>query len=84
MSPAKTRTVSCRECGRTADTPDPDAGGHPYGWFYLTVNVPPWFNSASGKLYRAVGLFCSAGCLAAAMPRITADEEMHSHAYEHE
>jgi hypothetical protein len=78
------RTVSCRQCKKTAEVPVPQADGHPYGWFYLTVMVPPWFNSATGKAYRAVGLFCSAECLAAAMPDIQRDEELHRNAYEHE
>jgi hypothetical protein len=80
----KTRTVSCRYCKKQAQTPSPNAEGHPYGWFYLTVNVPPWFNSATGKHYRAIGLFCSAACLAATLPEITRDEELHRNAYEHE
>lgn len=78
------RTVSCRQCGRRAETPAPSSDGHPYGWFYLTVNVPPWFNSGSGKPYRAIGLFCSPGCLAAAMPEIGRNAELHREAYEHE
>jgi hypothetical protein len=84
VSGTKARTVSCRQCKKTAETPSPNSEGHPYGWFYLTVNVPPWFNAGSGKPYRAVGLFCSALCLTAAMPQITSDEELHSHAYDHE
>jgi hypothetical protein len=84
MNEVRTREVSCRYCKRRATVPVPEAQGHPYGWFYLTVSVPPWFNSATGKMYRAVGLFCSAECLARGLPDITRDEEMHRNAYEHE
>ena len=80
----ETRTVSCRHCKRQAETPAPSPEGHPYGWFYLTVNVPLWFNSATGRPYRAIGLFCSPGCLAAEMPGIERDAELHREAYEHE
>lgn len=82
---AGTREVFCRKCRRKARVPREEARGHPYGWYYLTVNVPPWFNSAAAsRPYRAVGLFCSADCLAASAEEIRADEEIHREAYEHE
>lgn len=80
---ASDRTVFCRQCRRRAGVPSPGQG-HPYGWFCLIVHVPPWLNAGSGKPYRSVGLFCSAACLAAAMPAITTEEELHASAYEHE
>lgn len=81
---AETRKVTCKGCKRTEQVPEPSAEGHPYGWFYLTVNVPPWFNSGTGRMYRSIGLFCSAVCLESSMPEIARDEEQHRHAYEHE
>jgi hypothetical protein len=78
------KEVFCRSCGRTRLIPKADAQGHPYGWFYLTVHVPPWFNHGTARPYRAVGLFCSAACLAAGLPSIEADEELLKGAYEHE
>jgi hypothetical protein len=81
---AQERQVFCRQCKKSASTPAPDAEGHPYGWLYLTVNVPPWFNSGTGRHYRSIGLFCSAACLEAALPEITRDEDLHRSAYEHE
>jgi hypothetical protein len=83
MAANRTRTVTCRGCGRTAECPDP-AEGHPYGWYYLTVNVPPWFNSDSERNYRAIGLFCSVSCIARRMDAIRSDEELHRQAYEAE
>jgi hypothetical protein len=86
-SPAdsRTRTVFCRNCKRTVEVPAANPEGRPYGWFYLTVQVPPWFNANnSRKPYRAVGFFCSAACLGAAMPEIEAQESLMKEAYEHE
>ena len=56
------RIVYCRGCGRKAEIPAPDAGGHPYGWYTLSVNVPPEIGS-HGKPYIYIGLFCQIGCL---------------------
>lgn len=84
----KTRTVQCKNqgCARTVQVPAPPlpSEGHPYGWLYLTVHVPAWFNSASGRPYRAIGLFCSADCLGAYIGELRREEERHRHAYEHE
>jgi hypothetical protein len=79
-----TKTVFCRSCKRTVEVPAPSAEGHPYGWFYLTVSVPAWFNQDSGRLYRPVGFFCSAACLAAEMPEVEEQERLMEGAYEHE
>jgi hypothetical protein len=57
-----TREVHCRGCGRKVTTPAPAAGGHPYGWYTLSVNVPPEVGS-NGRPYIYMGLFCSIGCL---------------------
>jgi len=83
-----TKTIFCRHCKRTVEIPAQDAqgdqSGHPYGWFYLTVHVPPWFNQDSRRAYRPVGTFCSADCLAAGMPEIQRQERLMEGAYEHE
>lgn len=78
------KEVFCRSCRRKKEVPAADAEGHPYGWFYLTVYVPPWFNSDSRRAYRPVGLFCSAACLAAGMPAVAESERLMEGAYEHE
>jgi hypothetical protein len=78
------REVFCRKCRRRASVPVREPQGRPYGWLYVTVNVPPWFNGAGGKPYRAIGLFCSADCLAGYSAVIKKDEEEHRLAYEHE
>lgn len=81
------KTVFCKTCKRSVEIP-PEEGdgqhGHPYGWFYLTVHVPPWFNAGSRRAYRPVGTFCSAKCLAAGMPGIARQEALMRGAYERE
>jgi hypothetical protein len=82
-----TRTVFCRHCKRSVEIPasvQGDQSGRPYGWFYLTVHVPPWFNQDSRRAYRPVGVFCSAACLTADMPEIEEQESLMEGAYEHE
>ena len=59
---ARTKQVYCRGCGRTAVIPAPAANGHPYGWYTLSVSVPPEVGTA-GKPYIWIGLFCCVGCL---------------------
>ena len=56
-----TRWVYCVTCNAGAEVP---GGRAPYGWYALSVQVPEWFNSASGKSYRWAGVFCSPACLA--------------------
>jgi hypothetical protein len=83
-----TKTVFCRHRKRAVEIPAPgapeDQSGHPYGWFYLTVHVPPWFNQDIRRAYRPVGTFCSAACLAAEMPAIEEQERLMEGVYEHE
>jgi hypothetical protein len=79
-----TKEVFCRQCDRRVRIPAENSEGHPYGWYYLTVGVPAWFNADSHRCYRPVGLFCSAQCLADASMKIAADEEIHRNAYEYE
>lgn len=81
---AEAREVFCRRCKREVTVPEGDRKGHPYGWYYLSVQVPAWFNTDSRRPYRAIGLFCSAQCLADAIPELIADEELYDNAYEHE
>lgn len=56
------RQVYCRGCGRTTEVPVPESRGHPYGWYMLSVNVPPEIGS-HGKPYIYIGLFCCTDCL---------------------
>jgi hypothetical protein len=84
MNDIITKTVTCRTCKREITIPAYPAEGHPYGWYYLTVNVPPWFNTYSDKPYRAIGLFCSVLCIANAVPEIETDENLHRQAYDSE
>lgn len=84
ITPSETRTVRCRSCRKTADIPYPSNEGHPYGWYHLTVYVPPWFNTTSVKPYRSIGLFCSAVCLELHLAVIKKDEEKHRQTYEAE
>ena len=59
------KTIKCRNCQRTVQvTPRDDDEGHPYGWYSVTVSVPPEMGH-DGKTYRWVGRFCSVGCLVA-------------------
>jgi hypothetical protein len=80
----KVAEVFCRQCKRKVTVPADDREGHPYGWYYLTAQVPPWFNADSHRAYRPVGLFCSVQCLADALPGLARDEEIHRNAYEAE
>lgn len=62
------KQVSCRGCGRTVTVPYP-AQGHPYGWYTVSVSVPPHLaNSRNGAPYIYVGLFCCPDCLAGHLP----------------
>ena len=81
---SETHTVHCRSCPKTALIPYPSNEGHPYGWYHLTVYVPSWFNTSSGKPYRSIGLFCSAVCLGKRLAAIEKDELKHRQAYEAE
>lgn len=58
--------------------------GHPYGWYHLSVTVPPWYSAQSGRPYIWIGLFCSADCLGNGIARIQAEEQLTLHAYAHE
>lgn len=85
--PAQEKTVTCKTCKRSVEIPPEEEGkqsGRPYGWFYLTVHVPPWFNADSHRAYRPVGMFCSARCLAAGMPDVERQEALMDGAYERE
>lgn len=80
------QTVFCKTCKRSVEIPPQaeEQHGHPYGWFYLTVHVPPWFNSDSKRAYRPIGTFCSAKCLAAGMPEVEHQEALMDGAYDRE
>jgi hypothetical protein len=78
------RTVHCRRCGGTAIAPDDQAGrpsGRPYGWYLLSVNVPPELGK-NGQPFLWVGMWCGTGCLAADMPSIIEQEMLARMAYE--
>jgi uncharacterized protein CbrC (UPF0167 family) len=79
----KGKTVHCRTCERAVEIPEP-AQGHPYGWYSVSVSVPPWLNADSGKAYRWVGMFCSPSCLTAHNIELTAQEALMREAYEPE
>lgn len=83
---APAKTVYCKTCGRGVEIPaeGDEQTGHPYGWFYLSVNVPAWFNSDSRRAYRPVGMYCSANCLAAGMPEVERQEALMDGAYDRE
>jgi hypothetical protein len=68
MNRKPTEIKVCSTCRREVEVPRP-SGGHPYGWYSISVNVPPGF-SFHGQPYRWVGLYCSAQCIADAMPYI--------------
>jgi hypothetical protein len=82
MSEGETRTVFCQSCERAVEIPLPVSGGHPFGWYHVSVAVPAWFNARTGKPYKWVGLFCSANCLADGVPGMRAEEELMANAYE--
>jgi hypothetical protein len=79
----KPKTVHCRTCQREVEVPEPQEG-HPYGWYSVSVNTPPWLNGISGKAYRWVGMFCSPSCLTAHNSELTAQEALMREAYEPE
>jgi hypothetical protein len=79
---ATTRRVHCRGCNREATTPNP-AGGHPYGWYTLSVNVPPEVGS-NGRPYIYIGLFCSVSCLVGHERTLNEDAELTAGLYERE
>ncbi len=56
----------------------------PYGWYQLTVGVPEFMESAPGRGYQWVGLFCGADCLTASGPDIKTMEIFAHQAYEPE
>lgn len=66
------RSQECRTC-RGQFTAAPEERGRPYGWYSISVSVPPELGKG-GKPYLWVGTYCSARCLAAAMPVIVAAE----------
>lgn len=72
------RTVVCKGCGGTA------TAGHatPAGWYGLTVSVPPWMITESGKSFLWVGLFCSVACLASSVPELAQQEQLAHQVYE--
>lgn len=82
-SAPRTKDIACRGCGRTVEVPDPHEG-HPYGWYSVSVNMPPALNSASRRPYRWVGMFCSPACLAAHVPALESQRELTRGVYEAE
>jgi hypothetical protein len=65
------RTLECKTCrGRFTAA---DGTGRPFGWYSVSVTVPPELGK-HGKPFLWLGTFCSARCLAAAMPAIAAAE----------
>ena len=69
----------CRGCGgqaRKIDASTPD------GWYSLTVSVPEWYSTGSGKDYVWIGMFCSVTCLVAYGPQLQADADLAHQAYD--
>lgn len=77
----ETRIVNCKSCGRAVEVPHPEAGGRPYGWYSVSVGVPPGYNARTGKPYRWAGRYCCADCLANGIAGLQADEQKEGHAY---
>jgi hypothetical protein len=75
------KTVSCRTCGRTVTVQEP-ANGHPYGWYTLSVNVPPDMGHKGEKFFRWLGMFCSIGCLMAHEETLIRDAELAQELYD--
>jgi hypothetical protein len=72
--------ATCRSCMGTARRPGP--GMYPVGWYGLTVSVPEWYGTSSGKQYIWLGQFCSVACLLAHGPQLQADADLAHQAYE--
>lgn len=81
--PKNRKFVTCGNCGRSVIVPDPTEG-HPYGWYSVSVGVPTWFNSGSGKPYRWIGVFCSVGCLVGHEEKLLIMRELAEQVYEAE
>ena len=62
--------------------------GHPYGWYNLTVNVPPVVHTSNdsrpAKPYLWLGIFCSVGCLVAHERVLIEQAELTADLYRHE
>ncbi len=69
-------TVVCKGCDGTSTR---YGGQNPDGWYSLTVSVPRWVNR---KGYAWVAQFCSAACIARAMPRLEYLEKLAREAYD--
>lgn len=72
------RIVQCKGCNGVQES---DAEGRPYGWYSLTVKVPPRLGK-HGKPFVWVGLWCSIVCLAGDLPLLADQEELARMAYE--
>ena len=65
---------TCRNCMGTARKQG--SGSYPAGWYALTVSVPEWYGTGSGKQYIWLGMFCSVACLLAHGPQLQADADL--------
>jgi hypothetical protein len=77
------KNVACRNCRRAGPASEPRSG-HPYGWYSLSVNIPPELDHTGNKPYRWVGLFCSIGCLMAHEDVLIRDAETMRGLYDRE
>lgn len=84
MAKPDVKTVFCRACGRTAEIARSQSDGRPWGWYFITVHVPPGYNKTTGKTYLVVGLFCCVACIEKGLQRMRDEEAKHVHAFEHE
>lgn len=74
--PSRQAGLRCRGCGGTLD-----GGGTvtPPGWYQISVGVPKWL---APRGFRWVGLFCSVGCIEAAIPGLEAQERLAREVYD--
>ena len=70
----------CHYCQGRREFPD-GSHGHPWGWYALSVNVPPEMGK-NGQPFLWVGVWCSMECLAADIPALAGQEELARMAYE--
>lgn len=82
MSPGKGGTMNriarCKGCGGVQETGD---DGQPWGWYSLSVNVPPRLGK-NGKPFLWVGMWCSMLCLSGDLPLLGDQEELARMAYD--
>ena len=71
---------TCRNCGGTASRPGP--GVYPVGWYGLTVSVPEWYSTGSGKQYIWMGMFCTVTCLVGYGPQLQDAADLAHQAYD--